>query len=352
MKKEQWEIPSIVILLSVLFLISLGYGWQLGSILAFFILVLILIWFASTSNSKEIIRGKKFNELSKVSQSLSEEASESNKLMTSVLDAKKTISDAINSQNQELQQIVEILDNLFHSINNNFDSVSSATKVALLASEKAKKGSVSAGYAQKKFEQIFKNVGKSSELIEKFSAKNKEVSKISDFISEISEQTNMLALNAAIEAARAGEEGKGFGVVATEIRRLAEQTETSAKKISELINEVKGNTNEVVISMKTSKDAVSQGGVVINDALNALKEIEEVTSKTTSLVDEVFSVFEQQVAGTKVVKSSLATLKDKSLSNTKNLETITGALNKTKEQINNIKNNILKLDLTVKDTNE
>jgi methyl-accepting chemotaxis protein len=104
--------------------------------------------------------------------------------------------------------------------------------------------------------------------------------------------------------------------------------------------------------MKTSRDAVSQGGIVINDALNALKEIEQVTSKTTSIVDEVFSVFEQQVAGTKAVKSSLTTFEEKSSTNAENLQTITESLDKTKEKLNNIKTDIIKLNLIVKDTND
>jgi len=104
---------------------------------------------------------------------------------------------------------------------------------------------------------IHESVEKSDAMIKSLYDRSKEIGSISEVISGIAQRTNLLALNAAIEAARAGEHGKGFAVVATEVRLLAEQSQTSASQISELIAEIQRETRESVLTMEKVRQDVA-----------------------------------------------------------------------------------------------
>ncbi|SFL46748.1 methyl-accepting chemotaxis protein [Halanaerobium salsuginis] len=153
-------------------------------------------------------------------------------------------------------------------------------------------GAEKLAHLSSQMEQIVAAVRKVAADINKLDSISQEIGSIIDIIDNIADQTNLLALNAAIEAARAGEAGRGFSVVADEIRDLAEESSTSAEKIKKLIDEVINTTNSVGQEMKTSEKEIISGEELLDSANktfikieNTLKEINQGIDKSTDIVN-------------------------------------------------------------------
>lgn len=127
----------------------------------------------------------------------------------------------------------------------------------------------------------------SSQKISQLGEQSKQIGEIIQVIDDIAEQTNLLALNAAIEAARAGEHGKGFAVVADEVRKLAERSGKATKEIADLITGIQRDTSASVKSMEIGTIEVKQGVDIVREAGSALEEIVTIVKKTNSELDEV-----------------------------------------------------------------
>lgn len=134
--------------------------------------------------------------------------------------------------------------------------------------------------------------------IEDLGRKSEHIQSIVKSIQEIADQTNLLALNAAIEAARAGEQGRGFAVVADEVRKLAEKTSKSTQEISAMTETITGSTNEAVAGMEAAVGMVKAGSVLAGQAGTAIIEINGGASRVLSGVEDISnSIQEQSLAG-------------------------------------------------------
>jgi methyl-accepting chemotaxis protein len=286
---------------------------------------------------------KKLRELSDISEHLynalvalrnssQQMAGSSSRMAGMVIEHEKSISES-----------KEVMGNLSASIKENFDVVGEAAEGVLSARQESKRGEEHAQDARTMLGQINEDVDKSKALAESLMAKSRAIENIVNLITQISEQTKLLALNAAIEASRAGDAGRGFEVVADEIRKLSEETGLSVKKVSQLIEEISKSTEAVVNSMVKSSQEVGLGSKVINEALEALQRISRSTAESTAFVENVYSMFEQQIAGTKSVSSSLDQLYAVSKKNRESIQSVSNGLHESSSLINQLEENAKQL---------
>ena len=132
-----------------------------------------------------------------------------------------------------------------------------------------------------------------------------EVGKIIQVIEDIASQTNLLALNAAIEAARAGEQGRGFAVVADEVRKLAEKTTKATKEIGNTIKTIQEYTDSAVTSMKNEVKVVEEGVGFVRNAGTALNEIVSQVEEVSSLIQHIATASEQQTTAADQISSDI-----------------------------------------------
>ena len=153
---------------------------------------------------------------------------------------------------------------------------------------------------------IQKSSHETKEKIKQLSIQSAEIENITKVITDITDQTNLLALNAAIEAARAGEHGKGFAVVADEVRKLAEQSKLSASQIVELTTNIQKDTKQVEDSVNLTVQNVDQGVTYLQNAQSSFNNIYGAISEMTTNIQEVSASSEEISASTEEVAASVA----------------------------------------------
>jgi methyl-accepting chemotaxis protein len=153
--------------------------------------------------------------------------------------------------------------------------------------------------------QISDTVTSAAKQIQVLRDRSGEIGEIADVIREISDQTNLLALNAAIEAARAGEQGRGFAVVADEVRKLAERTGAATAQISQVIVSVKAETESAVASIEQIVPKVDAGARLSKQAADALREIREGARDTLDRLEDVVSSMKELTAASNSVATNM-----------------------------------------------
>lgn len=157
--------------------------------------------------------------------------------------------------------------------------------------------------------RIQEHVRASSEKVQELGEKSKSIGAIVETIDQIAGQTNLLALNAAIEAARAGEQGRGFAVVADEVRKLAERATQATKEIAGLIGNVRAGVGEAVSAMQMTRDEVQQGATRSEEAGSALLQILEAAQSVASEVQAVTATAEEMSASVQSVRASVLSVR-------------------------------------------
>jgi methyl-accepting chemotaxis protein len=179
-----------------------------------------------------------------------------------------------------------------------------AAAIAGRSSQLAREGEAIVRAASGEMRSIAQSVKHGSDLVETLNRRSGEISSIVKVIKDIADQTNLLALNAAIEAARAGEQGRGFAVVADEVRKLAERTGGATSEIGAMIEAIQQETASVVATMQSGGDKVAKGVKLADDAAAALEKINAQTLEAVAGVNAIAAATrEQQAASSDIARN-------------------------------------------------
>ena len=208
--------------------------------------------------------------------------------------ASKSVADSSGRQSAATASAAAAIEEMTVSISHIADNTSEAHTISVNSEEMSRKGGAVIHSAVSEMVKIADSVEASSAIISTLEQQSNEISEVVNVIKEIADQTNLLALNAAIEAARAGEQGRGFAVVADEVRKLAERTSLSTREIASTIQKIQSDTKNAVQSMVASVDQVRLGTALTQQAGSSIVEIESEAQRVTGVVNDITNSLKEQ----------------------------------------------------------
>ena len=217
---------------------------------------------------------------------------------------------AAGSQEQTSQagEVASAVEEMTKTIVENSKNASAAAETAKQAKLAAETGGSVVGETIDGMNRIASVVNQSAETVRSLGKSSQQIGEIIGVIDDIADQTNLLALNAAIEAARAGEQGRGFAVVADEVRKLAERTTKATKEIAGMIRQIQSETSGAVASMEEGTKQVDHGKKLAARAGESLRQIVEVSQCVTDMVSQIAAASEQQSSASEQISKNVVAI--------------------------------------------
>ncbi len=228
-------------------------------------------------------------------------ASASNEISSS----SEQMSKGAQDQSQQISQVSAAVEEMTATIVESSKNAGDATDASRKASENAGSGGQVVSETILGMQRIAEVVRSSATSIEKLAGSADQIGEITSVIDDIADQTNLLALNAAIEAARAGEQGRGFAVVADEVRKLAERTGKATGEITQMIKGIQQETVEAVQSMQTGIDEVERGRQLADKAGGSLNEIVVMSQRVMDMIQQIATAAEEQSSAAEQISKNI-----------------------------------------------
>ncbi len=241
------------------------------------------------ANALNMMKKSLCDMIGKFSDTASHVASSSEELSATVTQITKRVEEQANKANQVAAASVQMSQTVVDIAKNSSDIASSSVDTLKTAEDGERIVSKTVNEVQ----EISATVEDLAIIMTALGDRSKQIGEIVSVIKDIADQTNLLALNAAIEAARAGEQGRGFAVVADEVRKLAEKTAHSTSEIGEMINAIQAETEKAVVSMGEGTKKVKVGVELANQAGDGLRKIVESVNGLQSMVQQIASATEE-----------------------------------------------------------
>ncbi|MBH3421339.1 methyl-accepting chemotaxis protein [Pseudomonas gessardii] len=219
-------------------------------------------------------------------------------------------SAGVNNQKVETDQVATAMNEMAATVQEVARNAEEASEAAVAADQQAREGDRVVGEAIAQIERLAGEVGNSTEAMGHLKRESDKIGSVLDVIKSVAQQTNLLALNAAIEAARAGEAGRGFAVVADEVRSLAQRTQKSTEEIEELIVGLQSGTQQVATIMDNSRSLTDSSVELTRRAGNALENITRTVSAIQAMNQQIATAAEQQSAVAEEINRSVLNVRD------------------------------------------
>jgi methyl-accepting chemotaxis protein len=219
-------------------------------------------------------------------------------------------SAGVNSQKVETDQVATAMNEMAATVQEVARNAEEASEAAVAADQQAREGDKVVGEAIAQIERLAEEVGHSTQAMGELKRESDKIGSVLDVIKSVAQQTNLLALNAAIEAARAGEAGRGFAVVADEVRSLAQRTQKSTEEIEELIVGLQNGTQQVATIMDNSRTLTDSSVELTRRAGGSLESITRTVSAIQAMNQQIAAAAEQQSAVAEEINRSVLNVRD------------------------------------------
>jgi methyl-accepting chemotaxis protein len=243
--------------------------------------------------------------LSGIIRQLTENATQLVSAATEISSSSEQMSKGAQDQAGQVNQVSTAIEEMTATILQSSKNAGEAKETAEGASGTATSGGQVVNDTIQGMQRIAGVVRESAESIGKLAKSADQIGEIIGVIDDIADQTNLLALNAAIEAARAGEQGRGFAVVADEVRKLAERTGKATGEITDMIKGIQTETNDAVGSMETGIQEVDKGRELADQAGNSLTEIVNMSQRVMDMIQQIATASEEQSTAAEQISKNI-----------------------------------------------